>query len=379
MKLSELIFKNGAWSTYGNALDFDPNLILFFAAKTAISDNGLYEKLREQFPTAIILGCSTAGEIIKDEVLDDSAVAMAVRLERTGMHVACAEITESKHSQQIGKELASKLPHEDLKSVIVLSDGQHVNGTALISGLRSGLPEGTIVTGGLAGDGTGFQTTLVSCNSPMKENRLAVLGLYGDHVRVSHGSVGGWDTFGPERKITRSAANILYELDGRPALELYKKYLGEEAENLPSSALLFPLSIFSKENGGGAKVRTILNIDEDSNSMTFAGDMPTGYHAQLMMANFERLVEGASSAAKHALTDVLSTNNQPKLAILISCIGRKLVLGSKIVDEVEATKAVFDQHTRQIGFYSYGELSPHVETGNCELHNQTMTITLIAE
>ena len=72
---------------------------------------------------------------------------------------------------------------------------------------------------------------------------MVAVGLYGEHVKLGHGSKGGWDTFGPERIVTKSDGNVLYELDDKPALALYKEYLGDRAAGLPGSALLFPLAL----------------------------------------------------------------------------------------------------------------------------------------
>ena len=69
-------------------------------------------------------------------------------------------------------------------------------------------------------------------------------GFYGNAIRVGHGSAGGWDQFGPRRKVSESIANVLFELDGQPALDLYERYLGPgDSEGLPSSALLFPIQV----------------------------------------------------------------------------------------------------------------------------------------
>ena len=203
------------------------------------------------------------------------------------------------------------------------------------------------------------------------------VGLYGDALRMGHGSMGGWDIFGPERTITRARANVLYELDGRPALDLYKSYLGELSGGLPATGLLFPLAIRTAGSRPDepSLVRTILAVDEDDQSMTFAGDMPEGARAQLMRANVDRLIEGAADAA--LMVDG-GGGAGPTLVLGISCVGRRLVLGERTEEEIEATVECLPGGVQQIGFYSYGEISPHA-SGLCELHNQTMTLTTIHE
>ena len=232
------------------------------------------------------------------------------------------------------------------------------------------------MTGGLAGDGSRFQQTWVVQDGQPKSGYITAVGFYGDAVRIGHGSKGGWDMLGLERRVTRSERNVLFELDGRPALELYKEYLGDRAAELPASCLFFPLAIRTEESPEYPLVRTILAIDEEQQSMTFAGDIPQNSMAQLMRANLDRLVDGASQAA--TLTGAEMDESCPTLAIAISCVGRRLVLGERTEEEIEAIMDVLPSGATQIGFYSYGELSPYTN-GRCELHNQTMTLTTISE
>jgi hypothetical protein len=344
------------------------------------------EPLRKLYPAAQLLGCSTAGEICGTRVLDDSLVATAVQFEHTQLRGARVSLSETANSFQAGERLAQALPPsvtavesgqtEKLTHVLVLSDGLKVNGSDLVQGLTKELPAGVTLTGGLAGDGARFGETLVFLDSAPEVDTLAVLGLYGSRLKVGFGSLGGWDPFGPERLITRSKGNVLYELDGQSALGLYKKYLGEHAAGLPATGLLFPLSLRIKA-GETPVVRTILAIDEKEQSMTFAGDLPEGAYARLMKANFDRLIDGATGAAKTSYQAIGSAS--PDLAILISCVGRKLVLKQRIEEEVEGVREVLGERTVLTGFYSYGEISPFTPGAKCELHNQTMTITTLSE
>jgi hypothetical protein len=213
-------------------------------------------------------------------------------------------------------------------------------------------------------------------NAAPETNTVVALGLYGSRLKVGFGSLGGWDSFGPERLITRSKGNVLYELDGQSALALYKKYLGDHARDLPAAGLLFPLSL-RNTSGETPVVRGLLSIDEKEQSVTFAGDVPEGAYARLMKANFDRLIDGATGAARTSYKAIGSTS--PDLALLISCVGRKLVLKQRIEEEVESVRDVLGARPALAGFYSYGEISPFTPGARCELHNQTMTITTLSE
>ncbi len=361
-------------------------LVLVFGAVSTFGQSEAMGAIRKFYPSAMVLGCSTAGEICGTEVLDESLIATAVNFEHTQIKGAHTNLNEFEGSLQAGEFLAQAFPssvpglksgtQDKLAHVLVFSDGLKVNGSDLVRGLMKHLHNGITVTGGLAGDGARFQETLVCWNGIPEKETIVALGLYGDRLKIGFGSLGGWDSFGPERLITRSKGNVLYELDGQSALGLYKKYLGEHAKKLPAAGLLFPLSLRTK-TGDTAVVRTILSIDEKEQSMTFAGDVPQGTYARLMKANFDRLIDGATGAARTSYQAIGSTS--PDLAILISCVGRKLVLKQRIEEEVEAVRDVLGKRTVLTGFYSYGEISPFTPGAKCELHNQTMTITTLSE
>jgi hypothetical protein len=365
------------WATIkgaGNKQDL-VDLVLVFSSVSLLSNPQYYDSIRLDYPNAEILLNSTAGEIIDTEVNDDTISLTAIQFENTKIKSVSGTISEESSSYETGKKLAAGLDSQGLVYVFVVSDGLKINGSDLVSGLRDCLPEHVIITGGLAGDGARFKKSLVGLNEAPLEGRIAAIGFYGDNIKISYGCFGGWDSFGPERLITRSEANVLFELDEQPALDVYKKYLGEYAKDLPGSGLLFPLSI-NMEGEKNSLVRTILSVNEEDKSLTFAGNMPSGAYARLMKANFERLIDGASNAASLSMT---SLDHPPQLAILISCVGRKLVLGQRIEEEIEAIRNVYNDDTALAGFYSYGEISPSGEIIKCQLHNQTMTITSLTE
>ncbi|MEZ5974048.1 MAG: FIST N-terminal domain-containing protein [Planctomycetota bacterium] len=354
-----------------------PDLVLVFGGRSALADPVRIAEIRAAYPQTNLIGCSTAGEIEGVRVHDDTLVATAIRFERTQVQVASLSLEEvGGDSREAGRQLAARLPQGGLRHVFVLSDGLQVNGSELVEGMVQSLPAGTTLTGGLSGDGALFEQTLVLVGEQAAGARIASLGLYGDHIRVGSASLGGWDPFGPERVVTRSEGNVLYELDGTSALTLYKKYLGEHASGLPATGLLFPMTVRSGDDDEPV-MRTILGVDEATGSMTFAGDVPQGSLARLMKANFERLVDGAGDAARSSYSPLGDT--PAELAILISCVGRKMVLKQRVEEEVEAVREALGAQAVLTGFYSYGEISPFTPDARCRLHNQTMTVTTLSE
>lgn len=354
----------------------DVDLVLVFGATPKIKEKGLIDIIKASYPKACIFGCSTAGEIMGTHVLDDSLIITAVSFAQTRVAGSLVTNVRVGDSYKAGTNLARTLCGDDLKHVFVLSDGLNVNGSELVRGLADHLPPGITLTGGLSGDGDRFQETYVMLNAEPAKNAVGAIGFYGGKLKVGYGSQGGWDTFGPERLITRAKGNILYELDGKSALALYKKYLGEHAAGLPATGLLFPLSLRINDSSSPV-VRTLLSVNEEDQSMTFAGNMPENIYARLMKTNIERLIDGAVGAARTSSeTSGLVTS---ELAILVSCVGRKLVLKQRIEEEVEGVCDILGNTAAYTGFYSYGEISPFNKAGVCELHNQTMTITTLAE
>ena len=372
--------KNGWTKISAGELKDQPQLVLVFGATAVLKKGDYFKEVRGFYPEAHILSCSTAGEILDTEVSDDTLAVTAMHFEKTSLQFAETEIREASESEMAGAKLANMLNQKGLVHVMVFSDGLRVNGTSLVKGLTSALPSSVSVTGGLVGDGANFKQTLVGIDRLPEEGKIVVIGFFGKNLKIGYGSLGGWDIFGPERLITKSKNNVLYELDNKPALTLYKEYLGEQAKGLPGTGLLFPLSLRIKTDQGSEVevVRTILAVDEKEQSMTFAGDMPEGVLARLMKANFDRLVDGALGAAGMSIESFGSA--KPELAILISCIGRKLVLKERTYEELEAVRSKIGDQATMIGFYSYGEICPTApKKKQCRLHNQTMTITLFRE
>jgi hypothetical protein len=379
MKTEQSIFSSATgWvKKSDHNLSKDAGLVFLFGNRHLLMEQQHIDAVKQAYPLAEIIGCSTSGEICGEEVFNENIICTAVWFEKTSVVIASETIGEMDESFVIGERLASKLDREDLVHVMVLSEGLNINGSELTKGLNSRLDNRISVTGGLAGDQADFVETVIVHNRAGEKNLVLAIGFYGDHLQVGYGSMGGWDSFGVDREVTRSKGNVLYELDGHSALELYKRYLGDHAANLPASALLFPLSLRLK-NSETAVVRTVLAINEEDGSMVFAGDLPQGEYVRLMKANFDRLIDGANDAAE--MSKVSLRNSEPDLAILISCVGRKLVLKQRVEEELEIIREVLGPTATITGFYSYGEICPIKPfEQHCELHNQTMTITVFKE
>jgi hypothetical protein len=379
MKLRQTqLSPDGAWTdSAGELAPCDAQLVLAFGIRELLEAPELYQRVSERFPAAHVVMASTSGNLL-DQMIDDSGViCTALELEKSSLRVVSGNLSAYPDLATLSRCLADELLEPDLKHIFILSDGGMVNGTVLIDAINAKLPPGATVTGGLAGDGTAFVKTVVGLNAPPSSGTIVAIGFYGAALQVGIGSSGGWTRFGPERVVTKSEGNCLHELDGKPALQLYKTYLGDQAPGLPASALRFPLSVTSPGSSGPV-VRTILSIDELTHQMTFAGDIPKGAKAQLMRASYEDLIDGAQQAAQQA-GQAQSGLVGAELVLCVSCVGRRIVLDQRTEEELECVREVCGEGAVLCGFYSYGELAPSRPQECCQLQNQTMTITRLCE
>jgi len=376
MKISTYCY-DGSWDCdFKDIADISQTLIILFgSAKKELIEQPLAQVI-EFYKGVSIIGSSTSGEIYQDTIVSEGLVISVIEFNTTVVKTLNLKIEKSEDSFKYGSEIATLLNGNKLKAIFVLSDGLNINGSQLTDGISSSVDDNVVVTGGLAGDGDRFNETWTFVDNRVVSGYVTAFGLYGDDIEIGYGSKGGWDKLGIQRLVTKSENNVLYEIDSQPALALYKQYLGEKQKELPASGLLFPLELKMTQDSEDSKVRTILGIDEERQSITFAGDIPEGSYVTLMKSNPDRLIDGAYDAAQKIHLN--NYENENILCIAISCIGRRLVLKQRIEEELEATLEVLPKKTKQIGFYSYGEISPLL-SGKCDLHNQTMTLTTIWE
>jgi len=378
MRLSQLTYSKKWICTKAAQHGDNKKLILFFADRLVLeNEKTVYNSLRELYPNDDIISISTSGQLNDTEIYDSESVAIVIEFEKSTYKIYSEEHTKSISSREIGKQLANQLKSEHLKHALIFSEGTNINGSDLTKGISHLFNHKMSVTGGIAGDGVRFEKTLVGLNDQLSQNLVVAIGLYGDQLNVGFGEKGGFETFGPIKTITKSHRNELYEIDNQNAIELYKKYLGNHAENLAESSLYFPLSVRIDEKKD-CFVRTILSIDEAEKKMTFAGDIPEGANLRLMRTNIDNLLVSAGEAAEKA--KLPNEEQKDELVLIVSCVGRKVILEHRVEEEIEEVKEAINNPNACItGFYSYGEISSTSNFKGCDLYNQTMTITTIYE
>ena len=347
------------------------HLVLVFSDAAHFRTPDCYRELRVLCPAAHIVGCSSSGSICDTEISDQDIVVTAINFEKGRIRLVRVNATPGEDLEALAAGVMQELKAEDLRHAFVLSDGLSVNGSDLARGLNA---IGVSVTGGLAGDGVRFSSTWVMADAPAAQNVIATIGFYGD-IEAKFGCVAGWHEFGAERLVTRSRGNVVFEIDYKPALTVYTKYLGELAKDLPSSGLRFPLSVRPTELDEPV-IRTLLAVDVDAQSLTFAGDVPQGGFCRLMKTDVDSLIDGSGMAAEAANSDAGGSSS---LCLIVSCVGRRLVMGQLTEEELDIVREHLGPGATITGFYSYGELAPFSNVVGCRLHNQTMTLTTLSE
>lgn len=365
----------------------NPDLILVFGSPEIVCADGFYQTLTSALPRGALIGCSTAGEIASDDVHEQSCILTAIGFEQTPVHIQTQACPFGADAHAIGQSLGQALlaaRPESLRCVLLFARGTDINGSALIDGLQATLGNQVVIAGGLAGDDGAFRHTVTISPDGISDQTIVAAGLYGDAVILRNGSAGGWHPFGPTRRVTKSQGNILYTLDDEPALDLYKRYLGDYASGLPASGLLFPFEMLNETAESVGLIRTLLGVNEAEQSLTFAGEIREGGFVRMMHSSTDQLVLGAEQAADLCLqSDQSPAAATQALAVLVSCVGRKLVMGDRLVEEVDSVQeklaSTLNIPVEICGFYSYGEINPHGQLQTCQLHNQTMTIAVIQE
>lgn len=378
MKIVQLRkYKGQDWQSLTPYQKLKNPLVLVFGNRFELEEPKIYKGIKNMFPKGHIVFGSTGGNVTTNSIDEESLTITAVEFEKSTFEVRTINLNETElNSYNAGVELVNKLPKDKLKYIFVLSDGSFINGSDLTKGMNEGVDTNVLITGGLCADDDRFERTMASYNENPKDGEIVAIGFYGDTFQASSSTESGWHSFGAERTVTKSIGNILYELDKKPALDLYKVYLGEKSNQLPSSALYFPLGIKPDEGDDQTYLRSVLNINNDYRAMIFAGDVPINSKVQFMMTNPRDLLNASGQTARQANQRMI---NKPQLALFVSSVGRKLLLDQRTVEEIEEAKNVVGNETIFSGFYSYGEIAPFDDDNMCQLHNQSVALTLISE
>jgi hypothetical protein len=373
MQAAILKYCSGEWvnqSERPQTCDTEAQLVLSFGEKLAIIDPAVYQSLKLRYPQADIVMCSTAGEIVNDRMEVNTVNATALTFDRTPIGSACVNVKDFSDSYEAGMALCGQLPQSGLTYIMLISDGGVVNGTDLLKGMYACIGNQVIISGGMAGDGLHSSWTVVGLNAVPRSGNIVAVGFYGDYIHVSTASKGGWKEFGAHHYITSSVKNKVYEIDNQDCVSFYNNQLGSYMNSLPAARLLFPLAIVAENDEH--LIRGVLSVDDDNGAITFAGDLPVGTKVRFAKASFMDLINAADTAVNELAG---GGPYEPDYLMITSCVGRRIVLGPGVDEEIRAVRNGLSGEPPISGFYSCGEFGPDKSGLPAQLHNQTITLT----
>ncbi len=357
-------------------LDGRPDALWLFCAPEQGLSN-LLHGVKEATGARILVGCTTDGEIHDAAVQTGSAVLGGMRSDRVDFSVAVAERV-GEDSERAGRDIALGLPRS-VRYIQLFSDGLTGNGSAMLRGISSVLGGHIPVSGGTAGDLGRFVRTWQFAGRRVMTDAAVAIGFSGD-VRVGTGAGSGWAPIGLAKTVTRAKGNVLYELNGKPALAVYERFLGRHACNLPQVGVEYPLMIVGghgspNEDSNCMLLRATMSVDRKNGAIVFAGDIAEGATVHLTCGDRDAIQEAAGNAARMALEGLGDAN--PVMLFCYSCMARKIVLGRHTVEELHRIRATVGKEIPMIGFYTYGEYCRPGAEGPSFLHNETATVSIL--
>lgn len=364
-----------------NKLSKTPNIFWVFGA-ISYDQEKLLEGVNSVIPGTPVVGCTTDGEISTPGLSTDSVVVLALASDQIKFSTVAVDFL-SQDSFKAGIKVGDQFINTNVKYMQIFSDGLLGNGSKIVEGIQKVLGKSIIIAGGTAGDGSLFTRTYQYHNDKVLTNSIVGVGFEGK-FSFSTGVSSGWTPVGMAKEVTKSTGNVVYELDGQPALDVYKKFLGKHASMLPAVGVEYPLALLGPQGDVGEDgyflCRATMGVDHEKGSITFAGDVPQGVMVKMTMGNDLDVIKAAKEAAQRALDQLKKNKNiQPKVVFLYSCMARKIVLGSRTNEEILAVKEVIGKDFPIIGFYTYGEYAPIGKQNMSCLHNEVATITIIGE
>lgn len=328
-----------------------------------------------------IIGCSGAA-IISDQGISKPGLVILLLdfSEDIYSNTACVREIKVRTSESAGEELADMLLYgfHDLRRdlSIIFCDGLIRESSNLISGLQKKLGKSFPLVGGFASDNLRFKKTYVYFNQELLSDAVCGL-LLGGKLNFGIGVKHGWRPLGKPRRVTKSYGNVVSEIDGAPAANIYEEYFASDIANLRKElkhiSILYPIGIYLP---GEVEylLRNLLSI-QDNGYLVFQGNVPQGAQIRLMIGTKESCL----LATQQALAEVKKglAGHKINFLLVFDSISRYILLGRQAEQELKIIKEALEPDTHIIGLYTYGEQAPLRAVsyqGMTYLHNQTITI-----
>src|SRR3954469_9833888 len=347
------------------------------------------EQINAQWPGIALIGCTTDGEMSSHVLFAEDSLAL-ILLSGDDFH-AVSGVARSVSTDVAGSIRASagdavkRLAASDggdhkvgaPRLCITMPDGLTVSGSAALDALRAELGDAVPIFGGTAGDQWRFKGTRQFHGTEVLQDSVPFL-LFGEGVVFSFGVDTGWRPIGREGRVTDVDGHVVRAIDGRPATEFYREFLGN-ADIPPLTE--YPLAVTADEGRGANSyyLRAPGRTDEATGCIHFLGDVPDGSRVHITTTNRDQILAATRSSFQFALDDFpkdTAGGGAPALALCISCAGRKQILGSRTQEEARIVKELLGD-VPAAGFYGYGEIARLAKDGVPHYHNETFTTLLL--
>ncbi len=352
---------------------YKPTLALIFTAIDIGLENIILLFKRHQID---IIGCSTSGEISNASCYENAVVGLFFDLDRAFYRIhASSTLDKSLYSScfEAGQIADSAFSNP---AAILLSGGVSIDAEQLVYGMRDGVGREIPLFGGQAGDNMKLEATWAFSNDVMTDNGIACLILDNDRVEVRGLATSGWEAIGDQNTITRADGNVVYEINGEPALDVFLKYFGffsnspDPNNDFASVSAQYPLQM--ERDNGVTVLRTPLFVNTDEKALILGGAVREGERFRFSISPGFDVIDKTINEFSGLAREV----QNPDAVVLFSCKGRHFALGPLLEEEVEG---VFN-HWRapMAGFLTYGEIGTP-DGGVCEFHNETCSLVLLKE
>lgn len=361
-----------------------PDFVFVFAT-VGYNQQELLRSIRNATSGAPLSGCSGEGIITQDSVTESNfgvCVMVISSDELRFSNVRIKEIGQQPYTdgERLAQEVTPLLSADSI-ACFMLADGLLFNFDPFMAGFEKKLnrEKPLPVYGGLAADDWSAQKTFQYHDEEVFSDGISCVVMSGSGnlvCGISHGCV----SVGSRQTITRSTGNIIYEIDGVPALEAMKDYFPEGwkeywSKTAVNLCLGFKTPEHIKTGYEEHIIRFIIGKNDLQGSISVQSEIREGSEVWLARRDKELITNGILTISSHINGQL--DGRKPKFVFHFDCSGRgKVVFRER--EKMELVKLIqkgLGEDIPWIGLYTYGEIGP-IENSNC-FHNFTAVIVAV--
>jgi len=331
-----------------------------------------------------LVGSTTGGILLANGATNRGIALLAINSDEMIFGISAIDGLDNLDIHNVGFDLARlaayDLNHAHREIFFTLSQGIEKNGSAFIRGAKETLGLAFPVIGAISSDDFNYKN-LAQFYQDQVLHQAALGVLIGGSFHLGIGSTHGFKPLGKPRTVTKVEGYIIRTIDNKPAVDLYKYFLGDAANlktNVMNSyAALYPLGVYLEETRHYL-LRNIIDILEDGSIVCPEG-ITEGEEVHLMISNNESCILSAIEAARLAKASL--GDRPPKLILVFESLARHKILGNTAYNQIQAIRDTIGGSTPFIGMCSYGEIGPFgniKSVKNVYLHNENILIIAVA-